>query len=421
MNIKFKGILSFFLIFSIMFMLNIHMSYCIVASSQKQYDGIDVSNWQGYSNYPKIKESGIDVVYIKASEGTRYKDPYLEYNYQNAKANGLKVGFYHYVTATTVEQAKNQAQHFAAVISGKSPDCKLAMDFEEFDEGLSSEQINRISEAFLQKLEELTKKEVVVYSNLNHSQRVFSPELAKKYPLWLAYYGNYNSLANVQSSWDVWDGVQYTSKGIVPGVNGYVDKNKFTENIFLCEETNCPDVKEPENAESEIIYYTVKRGDTLWNIARNYGTTVQNIVEANGIQNPNLIYPGQTFKITSQNIDENETNEMGHYVYTVRRGDNLWNIAKRHGVSLQSILEINIISNPNLIYPGQKIRIPSPGNEEGNTTNTSYDTNVTYTVKKGDCLWRIARYYGVTVNHLANLNGIKNPRLIYPGQVLRIR
>ena len=153
MDFKCKGIVSFFLIFTIMFFLNVHMSYCIVASSQKQYDGIDVSNWQGYSNYQKIKESGIDVVYIKASEGTRFKDPYLEYNYQNAKANGLKVGFYHYVTAVTVEQAQMQAQFFASVISGKTPDCKLAMDFEEFDEGLSNEQINRISEALLQKLE----------------------------------------------------------------------------------------------------------------------------------------------------------------------------------------------------------------------------------------------------------------------------
>lgn len=421
MNIKYKGIVSFFLIFTIIFFLNVHMSYCIVASSQKQYDGIDVSNWQGYSNYQKIKESGIDVVYIKASEGTRYKDPYLEYNYQNAKANGLKVGFYHYVTATTVEQAKSQAQHFASVISGKTPDCKLAMDFEEFDEGLSNEQINKISEAFLQKLEELTKKEVVVYSNLYHSQRVFSSELAKKYPLWLAYYGNYASLTNVQSSWDVWEGVQYTSKGIVPGINGYVDKNKFTENIFLCEGAECPDVKEPENTESEIIYYTVKRGDCLWNIAKNYGTTVQSIAEANGIQNPNLIYPGQVFKITSSNSEKDETIEMGHYIYTVKRGDNLWNIAKRHGVSLQSILEINIIQNPNLIYPGQKIRIPTLGNEEDNSANNSNYTNVTYTVKKGDCLWNIARYYGVSVNYLANLNGIKNPRLIYPGQVLKIR
>ena len=419
MNINFKKIISIFLIFTIMLFMNVHISYCIVASSDTQYDGIDVSNWQGYIDYKKVKESGIDIVYIKASEGTTFKDPYLEYNYQNAKANGLKIGFYHYLTAIDIEQAKRQARYFASTISGKEPDCKLAMDFEEFNAGISNEEINQISETFLKTLEELTQKEVIIYSNLYHSQRIFNYGLAQKYPLWLAYYGNYNNLTNVKSNWDVWDGVQYTSKGIVSGVDGYADKNKFTENIFLCEDTKCPNVEGPEETERKTIYYTVKKGDTLWNIAKNYETTLQSIVEINGIQNPNLIYPGQVFKILSSNIDEIETNEMGHIIYTVKRGDNLWNIARNHGTTVQNILEINIIRNPNLIYPGQKIRIPTPGNEE--TNNESNSKMVTYIVKRGDCLWKIARYYGVTVRYLANLNGIRNPRLIYPGQVLIIK
>lgn len=418
MNIIYKKIMSIFLVFTIMFFMNVHISYCIVASSQKQYDGIDVSNWQGYINYKKVKESGIDIVYIKSSEGTTFKDPYLEYNYQKAKEYGLKIGFYHYLTATNIEQAKRQAQFFASVIGGKIPNCKLAMDFEEFNEGISDEEINKISEAFLEKLKELTQKEVIIYSNLYHSQRIFSSELAQKYPLWLAYYGNYNGLENVKSNWNVWDGVQYTSKGIVSGVDGYVDKNKFTENIFLCEDSKCPNVEELEENERKTVYYKVKKGDTLWNIAKKYGTTVQSIVKLNGIPNPNLIYPGQVFKIISYSNDDSETNEMGHIIYTVKRGDNLWSIAKNHGTNLQNILEINVIKNPNLIYPGQKIRIPSKGNEE---VNTESNRVITYTVRRGDCLWRIARYYGVTVRYLANLNGIRNPRLIYPGQVLIIK
>ena len=64
------------------------------------YNGIDVSGWQGYIDFSKVKNAGIEVVYIKASEGTRTKDPYFELNYENAKANGLNVGFYHYLTAT---------------------------------------------------------------------------------------------------------------------------------------------------------------------------------------------------------------------------------------------------------------------------------------------------------------------------------
>ena len=107
-------------------------SFAFGPSSSTIYQGIDVSSYQGNINFASVKNAGIDVVYIKSSEGQSYIDPYFEQNYQNAKANGLKVGFYHYVTARTVEQAQVQANFFARVISGKEPDCRLAMDFESF-------------------------------------------------------------------------------------------------------------------------------------------------------------------------------------------------------------------------------------------------------------------------------------------------
>ena len=92
-------------------------SFAFGPSSSTIYQGIDVSSYQGNINFASVKNAGIDVVYIKSSEGQSYIDPYFEQNYQNAKANGLKVGFYHYVTARTVEQARTQANFFARVIS----------------------------------------------------------------------------------------------------------------------------------------------------------------------------------------------------------------------------------------------------------------------------------------------------------------
>ena len=118
-------------------------------SSNNIYQGIDVSSWQGNIDFRAVKNSGIDIVYIKSSEGSNYIDPYFEQNYRNAKENGLKVGFYHYVTARSVEQARIQANFFARVISGKQPDCRLAMDFESFG-NLSVAEINEISKAFLE-------------------------------------------------------------------------------------------------------------------------------------------------------------------------------------------------------------------------------------------------------------------------------
>ena len=70
--------------------------FAITPVSNLEYQGIDVSHWQGYIDYSEVRRSGIEVVYIKASQGTNIKDAYFDINYENAKANGLKVGFYHF-------------------------------------------------------------------------------------------------------------------------------------------------------------------------------------------------------------------------------------------------------------------------------------------------------------------------------------
>ena len=414
---KLRKVVSLFLIITMMIFMNLTITEAVSPISSASYEGLDVSNWQGNIDYAQVKSAGIEVVYIKASEGTTFKDPYFERNYANAKANGLKVGFYHFVTATNVQAAREQAQFFASVISGKTPDCKLAMDFEQFRGGITVSEINEISKVFLETVQQLTGKEVVIYSNLNDAQRVFSRELANQYPLWVAYWGSESGLLNSASNWQNWEGWQYTSRGIVAGVNGYVDRNRFTDNIFLEECTNCPPVENPNTGEeAQLTYYTVKRGDTLSAIANRYQTTVQQLVTENGIANPNLIYPGQVLRITTNKQNTGDSCEMGCVIYTVKRGDNLWNLSRQYGTTVQSIAQLNQIQNPNLIYPGQRLRIPV-NMDLGTSTMTQ---NGSYIVKRGDTLWGISRRYGVTVRYLANKNGIRNPNLIYPGQVIRL-
>lgn len=420
MTKTFKKMLSIFLISSVILFMNLTISLAISPNSSTIYEGIDVSNWQGNINYEQVKTAGIEVVYIKTSEGTTYKDPYFERNYENAKANGLKVGFYHFLTATNTQAARNQAQFFASVISGKAPDCKLAMDFEQFRGGITTEEINEISKVFLETVRQLTGKDVIIYSNLNDSQQIFSSELAQQYPLWIAYWGREANLVDSSSNWQEWEGWQYTSRGTVTGINGYVDRNKFTENIFLGEYSYCPPIENP-NSEEEVqdIYYTVKRGDTLSSIAIRYQTTVQELVRLNNIINRNLIYPGQVLKITTgiENQQETKNREMGCVIYTVKRGDNLWNLARTYGTTVSSIVQLNNIRNSNLIYIGQKLRIPV-NMDLGAYNSTSNSQDIRYVVKRGDSLWSISRRYRVTVRYLVNKNGIKNPDLIYPGQII---
>lgn len=400
------SLVSFFIIYPFV------PSLAFGPSSSIIYQGIDVSSWQGSIDFAQVRNAGIDIVYMKSGEGRSYIDPYFERNYQNAKANGLKVGFYHYVTARTVEQAREQANFFASVISGKEPDCRLAMDFESFG-NLSVNQINEISKVFLETLQNATNKEVLIYSNSYSARTIFSRDLAI-YPLWVANYGVSEPGGN--DKWATWVGWQYTSTGRVAGISGNVDRNQFTDGVLLSNTSPIPTPETPSTpeqpTETGTIVYTVKSGDTLSSIARNYSTTVNSIVSLNpSITNPNLIYPGEQFIIS---IDSNTISSS--VVYTVVRGDTLSEIAARYNTTVSKLVTDNNISNPNLIYPGQRIvisvdTIPSLGNECG---------KILYTIRRGDTLSEIAARYDTTVNEIATLNNISNPNLIYAGNIIRV-
>ncbi len=354
---KKRKLLSIILLTTIALFINTQKTLAVSPTSNETYQGIDVSNWQGYINYQQVKQSGIQIVYIKASQGTTIKDAYFDINYENAKANGLKVGFYHFLTATTEEQARQEAQFFASVISGKTPDCKLALDYEVFG-GVGPTQINNIASAFLETIRRLTNKEPIIYSDLFNAQRVFSRELANEYPLWIADYNSQQSLENQTANWNNWTGWQYTDRGQVPGIRANTDRDIYTNQIFLNETSPIPGNTDQTLFNTQTIIYTVQKGNTLSQIAQEYGTTVQEIARINEIPNPNLIFPGQKLRILQNStINGTEERAAGYIIYTVRKGDTLSQIAYRYGVTVNSIARINEIPNPNLIFPGQKLKI----------------------------------------------------------------
>lgn len=94
-------------------------------------------------------------------------------------------------------------------------------------------------------------------------------------------------------------------------------------------------------------YYVVKPGDTLSAIARKYNTTVDELVALNNIDDPNLIYVGDKIKVTENNVD----------YYTVQPGDTLTAIANKYNTTINKLVALNNIENPNLIYVGQEIRV----------------------------------------------------------------
>lgn len=386
-------------------------------SSAETYNGIDVSIFQGDIDFAAVKNAGIEVVYIRSGYGFSYVDEKFEQNYQNAKANGLKIGFYHYVTARSNQDAILQARFFANTIKGKEADCRLAMDFESFG-NLSVNQINEIGLTFLREVERLTGKEMVVYSNVYTARTIFSGEITN-YPLWAAQYGP-SEVGN--TNWNSWVGFQYTDEGEVPGIEGYVDRDYYTSGIFLSSGGSIPEPEPiPTPDPGNTNYVIVANGDTLSQIALEYGTTVAELVRINGISNPNLIYVGQKIYLPTGSGGTTEENgqggSCGTTLYTIVYGDTLSQIALKHGTTVEKLAQLNQITNPNVIYAGTTIRIPNKGCHASGGTEQQPKV---YTIVYGDTLSGIALRFGTTVEKLVELNHIANPNVIYAGAILKI-
>ncbi len=161
--------------------------------------------------------------------------------------------------------------------------------------------------------------------------------------------------------------------------------------------------------------HTVRAGDTLSAIARRYGVTVDEIVQSNGLNNPDLIYVGQvlTIPLRAPQAPEGAAVES----YTVQRGDTLSAIARRYGVTVDAIAQANGLANRNSIYAGQKLAIPGVSVVEVTSPET---LGMSYTLQRGDSLYRLSLIYGVSVDALLAANDLASPNAIYPGLEIRI-
>lgn len=377
--------------------------------NSNNFRGIDVSNWQGDIDFAKVKQSGIEIVYMKASEGINFVDKKLNQNYSRAKAQGLKIGFYHYFRPSL--DSKAQARHFANTISGKVSDFKLALDLEVAD-NFSKSALTDKALTFINELKSLTGLDIVVYTYTYFARTNIDSRLGV-YPLWIAHYGV--STPGSNPIWNSWVGFQYSSTGSVPGISGNCDMNEFKNGILL----NSSSV--PHEPENNYVTYTVKAGDTLSGIATMYGTTYQELAKLNGISDPNKIYVGQVIKIIKG------TSSSGGNVSsaTISVGSRVKIIGSNYATG--QVIPAWVKNN---VYTVQQIS----GNKAliKEITSWVYISDlvlvsggsldpVYYTVKYGDTLSGIAAIYGTTYQKLAGLNGISNPNKIYAGQKIRVK
>ena len=188
--------------------------------------------------------------------------------------------------------------------------------------------------------------------------------------------------------------------------------------------------------------HIVKKGETLWTIARQYNLTMDSILTTNNITNPELISIGQQIKIPSYKdvtatpeknvtnqpvINENNSNNNINppknaepIIYTVKAGDNLWNISRKYGVSVEVIISVNNLKEKDLLSLGQKLEIPAIGGGISKSNQKQEPTIVTYTVVKGDTLWSISRRYDVNMSTIISANNLKEISRLSIGQKLKL-
>ncbi|KRV49814.1 lysozyme [Wenjunlia vitaminophila] len=213
-------------------------------------EGIDVSRWQGSINWTSVRNAGIQFAWIKATEGTSYKDPNFNTNYPNAYYAGVIRGAYHFALPNA-SSGTTQADYFASNGGGWSADNLTlpgVLDIESNPYGaqcygLSTTQMRTWISDFYNRYKARTTRDVVIYTSPSWWNTCTGGwnGMATKSPLWVAHWTTASSptLPTGFSVWTVW---QYTSTGSVSGISGNVDRDRFngTRDRLLALANNTP-------------------------------------------------------------------------------------------------------------------------------------------------------------------------------------
>lgn len=320
-------------------------------------NGIDISNWQSGINLAAVPA---DFVICKATEGTGYVSPDFTRQMNQASSAGKRIGAYHYANGGNVQA---EADHFINQVKPYLGKAILALDWEAQNNAGWANNDFAWCKSFCDYVTSKTGIKPLIYIQQSAMNRLDGVG----YGLWVAQYADMNPTGYQEHPWN--EGSyscvmrQYASTGRLDGYGSNLDLDKFygdgaawdkyagggvAVNPTPAESAPAP-VETPTTSGT---VYTVKSGDTLSGIAAQYGTTYQHLAEINGIANPNLIYPGQQIR-----IDGVSAPTSSGTVYTVKSGDTLSGIAAQYGTTYQQLAAINGIANPDLIYPGQQIKI----------------------------------------------------------------
>lgn len=317
--------------------------------------GIDVSRYQGTVDWEQVKAAGYQFAMLRAGYGSDTVDEQFQRNASECNRIGLPAGAYWFCYADSPSDAEREADGCLRTIAPYRLDYPVCYDIEQASVDYAARQgvavtpslAKQFVEHFCRRVEEKGYF-AMFYTNRTFLDQYLDISLAKRYAFW---YARYSSTFD-GTSCGIW---QYSSSGQVPGISGNVDLNiSFIDYPSVIRKAGLNHLNEASPtpdppASMDYITYVVQPGDTLSTIADRYGTTVSAIASMNDISDPNRIYAGTTIRVPEDG--------MTPRYYTVRSGDTLSAIAARYGTTVNALAAQNGISNPDLIYTGQRLRI----------------------------------------------------------------
>ncbi|HAP5385891.1 LysM peptidoglycan-binding domain-containing protein [Enterococcus faecalis] len=356
---------------------------------------------------------------------------YEQYTYKTQVASAIAQGkrahtYIWYDTWGNMDIAKTTMDYFLPRIQTPKNSI-VALDFEHG----ASPDVNANTETILYGMRRIKQ---AGYTPMYYSYKPFTLQyvdyqrIIKEFPnsLWIAAYPSYevtpSPLYNYFPSMDgiaIW---QFTSTYIAGGLDGNVDLTGITDNGYT--DTNKPETDTPATDAGEEIEKTpnsdVKVGDTVkvkFNVdAWATGEAIPDWVKGNSyivqeVTESRVLLEGILSWISKGDIEllpdaATVPDKLPEATHVVQYGETLSSIAYQYGTNYQTLAALNGLTNPNLIYPGQILKV-----------NGLVVSNI-YTVQYGDNLSSIAAKLGTTYQTLAALNGLANPNLIYPGQTL---
>lgn len=361
--------------------------------------GIDISTWQRGYPYDKANSEGVRFAILRAGY-SQTKDNQFETHYANAKRLGWGVGAYWYMYATSVEGAKAEARAFLRAVAGKKFEYPLYLDLEDPSiRGLGRNTLNAMVKAFGEIIE-AAGYYFGVYTNVDWYRNVISgSELNKKYDWWIASWSR-NKPSGIDAG--LWQFGGSTNVIRNPKIAGVVTDQDYAYKDYpsIIKEKGLNgygsgQAPEPTPGKSidelarEVIQGVWSNGQDRKNALTNAGydysavqARVNEILGTKPVKKSNeeiakeviagkwgngsdrkaaLTNAGYNYSevqaIVNRILNGGNTPSPTVEYYTVRSGDTLSGIASRYGTTYQKLAEINGIKNPNLIYAGQRIRI----------------------------------------------------------------